>query len=429
MLNRSVPPPIHAVSNLTLPAPELLRLDNGQMVYASHFPGCEVFRVEVVFWAGRPEERVRPAIRVAARLVRDGTMTRTGAEIAEQIDFYGGSISTPVNMDSANVVLHGLKKYAVHLMPVLADLLQNPVFPEKELDTIKENSIQSLRIDLEKGDVLAFRKVTELIYGEEHPYGYNSTEADYRNLTREDVVEHYQRLFTPHNCTIFVAGDVDTDLRGLLNQTFGQTPCQYQPVAPVQHTNIWGAPIGKPQKLIIKQPGAFQASVKMGRRLFNRQHPDFNGLFILNTIFGGYFGSRLMTNIREKKGFTYNIYATTEAMLHDGYLMIGTEVNPDKADATLRAIKKEMKMLREQPVSDAELDMVRNYLLGMLLTGLDGPLNIAEMVKTHITERIPLTALADLENIIQTITAEQLQQLAQKYLDPDDFWTVVVLGE
>ena len=176
----------------------------------------------------------------------------------------------------------------------------------------------------------------------------------------------------------------------------------------------------------VSLPNSLQSGIRVGRRLFSRRHPDFNGVFVLNTILGGYFGSRLMTNIREKKGFTYNIYSTADAMLHDGCLYIATEVNADKAAATLRAIFSEMKKLREKPVSDDELDMVRNYLLGMLLNGLDGPMNISDVVRNLLVEGLPLSAFDELVQAVRSIRPEDIQALAQQYLQPEDFWVVRV---
>ncbi len=160
--------------------------------------------------------------------------------------------------------------------------------------------------------------------------------------------------------------------------------------------------------------------------MFSRRHPDYNGVYVLNTILGGYFGSRLMANIREKRGFTYNIYSTADAMLHDGCLYVATEVNNGKVKATIKQIFAEMQRLREEPAPVAELEMVRNYLLGMLLNGLDGPLNISDVIKTLVTEELPLDAFDALVHTIRTITPEQLQVLAQRYLQEQDFWVVTV---
>ncbi|MBL7783132.1 MAG: insulinase family protein [Saprospiraceae bacterium] len=421
MLNRKSPPAIHPVQSLLLPRPELLRLDNGMAVYVLDFPGQEIVKIEAVFRAGRPEEHKRLAARATSKLLREGTNTRTAAEIAEHFDYYGGSMSVPTNLDTANVVLFSLKKYVHELIPVFAEVLQSPVFPESELETFRRTNIQELAVELEKVEVVAYRKITELIFGENHPYGYNSVPDDYTALTRDDLLRHYQTWYTPDNCILVASGRIDDSVLDMIKQYFGQSPAKgYTPAAlPVVQA-------GKPRKVHIAHPDSLQTAIRVGRRLFGREHPDFNGIFVLNTILGGYFGSRLMTNIREKKGYTYNIYSTADAMLHDGCLYIATEVNTEKAAATLRAILAEMKKLREQPVSDDEMEMVRNYLLGMLLNGLDGPMNISDVVRSLVVEGLPWESYEALVHTIRHITPDELQQLAQRYLQPKDFWIVTV---
>ncbi|HOY07144.1 MAG TPA: pitrilysin family protein [Saprospiraceae bacterium] len=421
MLNRKSPPAIFQVQNLLLPRPELVHLDNGIPVYILDFPGQEIVKIEAVFRAGRPEESKRLASRATAKLLREGTRTRSAAEIAEHVDYFGGSLNVPTNLDSSNVILFSLKKYIHELLPVFAEVLQEPSFPETELETFRRTSLQELQVDLEKVEVQAYRKVTELIFGENHPYGYNSVAEDYAALTRDDLVQHFNTWYTPSNCMLFASGRIDAPVRELLNRYFGQNTTKGPTPLPLPV-----AATSKPHKEFIHQPESLQSAIKVGRRLFGRDHPDFNGIFVLNTILGGYFGSRLMTNIREKKGYTYNIYSTADAMLHDGCLYIATEVSKDKSAATLRAILAEMKKLREKPVLEDEMDMVRNYLLGMLLNGLDGPMNIADVVRSLVVEGLPWESYEALVQTIRHITPAELQELAQRYLRPEDFWIVTV---
>ncbi len=421
VLNRKLAPPVQEIHNLTLPHPEVVQLDNGLKVYVLDFPGQAVLKVEAVFHAGRPEESVRLASRATARLMREGTRTRTGGEIAEHFDFYGASLSVPTSLDTANFSLFALKKYAAELIPVFAEVLQHPSFPEEELETFRRNSMQELQVDLEKVDVLAYRKITEVIFGERHPYGYNSFPEDYAALTRDHVVAYFEQWYTPSNCMLFASGGVDAAVIALLNQHFGQQPMIGQKTDYQNNINA-----DKPKKIHIPHPASLQTAIRVGRRLFDKKHPDFRAFFILNTILGGYFGSRLMTNIREKKGYTYNIYSTVDAMLYDSCFYIATEVNTDNAAATLRAIYAEMKRLREKPVDASEIEMVRNYLLGMMLNGLDGPMNISEVVRGLIVEEMSWSSFDALIETIRTITPEQLQEMAVRYLQPADFWTVTV---
>jgi predicted Zn-dependent peptidase len=276
-------------------------------------------------------------------------------------------------------------------------------------------------VELDKVEVLAYRQITEAMFGAGHPYGYNSTPDMYRAITREDLHHYHRQWYTPANGMIFVSGDVSDHTLELLNRYFGQTPAHG-----VRPHFEWSQTLPSPTVQRLPKDGSLQTAIKIGRRMFNRKHPDYNGMYVLNTILGGYFGSRIMLNIREKRGFTYNIYSTLDAMMHDGYFYIATEVNPDKTKATIRQIFKEIQRLREEPVPAEELAMVRNYLMGMLLNGLDGPLNSSDVVKGLITEGLSADQFNSLVHTILNITPEELQELAQRYFQADAFWTVTV---
>jgi predicted Zn-dependent peptidase len=428
MLNRKTAPLIHEVRHLALPSPQILPLDNGIPVYVLDYPGQEIVKLEAVFRAGRPQEQKKLAARAATRLLREGTQRQSGAEIAEHLDFYGASLSVPTHLDTSSFVLFSLKKYAEAVIPTFAEILQSPLFPESELETFRRTSISELLVELEKVETVAYRKVTELIFGENHPYGYNSLPEDYEAIQRSDIQQFYDTWFTPAQCLIFASGRIDDEIKTLLNQYLGSWKKQPEYLAISKNPAQMSAPLpDKKQKPIhIPLAGSLQTAIKIGRRLFDRNHPDFNGLVVLNTVLGGYFGSRLMTNIREKKGYTYNIYSTVDAYLHDGCFYIATEVSPDKSAAALRAIFGEMKKMREQPVAEEELSMVRNYILGMLLNGLDGPINSSDMVRNMIVENQSPENFDALVQTVRNMTPETLQTLAQRYLQPDDFWVVTV---
>jgi len=419
MLNRKFAPPVLESVHLDLPQPQLKTLDNGIPVYILDYPDQEIVKIEIVYRAGRPQERKKMVARACARLLREGTRHKTGAEIAEFFDFYGATLNTPNNLDTTNIVLFSLKKYAHEVIPVMAEVLLQPVFPDIELETFKRTSIQELLIDLEKVEILAYRKITELIFGEFHPYGYNSTPDDYLALTTQDLEAFYQEWFTPQNAIMVASGRIDDSILDLLNQHIGQDRRSGQvPDFQFEKQKI------NPGKIKIPMANSLQTAIKIGRNTFNRHHPDSHGFFVLNTILGGYFGSRLMANIREKRGYTYNIYSSSDHYLHDGCFYIATEVNRDKANATIKQIHAELKNLRENLVDEQELHMVRNYLLGMILNGLDGPLNTSDVIRGLLVENQNKTHFEQMVDSIRNITPIKLQELANQYLKPEDLWMV-----
>jgi predicted Zn-dependent peptidase len=303
----------------------------------------------------------------------------------------------------------------------LAEIILQPSFDERELNTFAENNIQSLMVDLTKNDIVAYRQITELMYGKDHPYGYNSTPDDYRALKRTDLQRYHRENYTPDNMLIFVSGRFDDDVLKLLNQHLGQFRSDFiKTNTPLSFTDE------KPQSIRIKNPDSLQSSIRLGRRFGSRRNSDFEGFFVLNTVLGGYFGSRLMTNIREKKGYTYNIYSSLDLMLHDGYFYIGADVGNEYLEATIKEIYKEIAVLQRTLIGNDELKMVRNYILGNMLNMVDGPFAVSDVIRTLKTEGVGLEAFEHFVRTVRNITPEELRLLAQKYLRKEDLFEVIV---
>ncbi|MCY7291959.1 MAG: insulinase family protein, partial [Ferruginibacter sp.] len=170
-----------------------------------------------------------------------------------------------------------------------------------------------------------------------------------------------------------------------------------------------------------------QGAIRIARPFLNRHHPDFMKVSVLNTVFGGFFGSRLMSNIREDKGYTYGIHSYVQNHIHNSAWMISTEAGKDVCEATIEEIYKEMKLLREDLVDEEELMLVRNYLIGTILGDLDGPFQIMGRWKNLILNNLDGDYFYRSIETIKTISAEDLRDLAKKYLNPEDFYELVVI--
>lgn len=424
--DRSVAPAISPIAHPVLPEYAIVTLDNGLELFMLHFPESEILKIEVAFQAGRPEEKNRLAAYMTPRLMQEGAGDYSGAIIAEKFDFYGTSMSTWSWLDATGFILTGLSKYAAETIPLFADVLLRPRFSPAELETLKQVYIGELKVELEKVEVISYRLLTEKLYGPEHPLGYNTTTADYQQVSVEDLTTFYREHLNMGKSYMLVTGNITQEVIELLNISFGKSdagperlPRQQFPLQPVK------LPGKSPKVLRVKQPGALQTAVKMGRMLFNRFHPHYYEVQVLNTVLGGYFGSRLMTNIREEKGFTYNIYSGIDTYYDSGYLYIATEVNNDKVASTVRAIRHEMKKLRQQPVGEDELSMVKNYMIGALLNGFDGPLNLSGVLRAMIFEGLGKEGFEKQMSVLQNITPARVHELAQIYLQPQDFLTVI----
>ncbi len=425
MPDRTQAPPFADITHLHVPPFEIHTLSNGVPLYVVNMGTQDVVKIELVFHAGRPFEHKHLVARATLSQIKEGTPRYDSAAIAETLDFYGATLQTPYSLDTSNIALYSLNKHFHKVLPLMAEIIETPIFPQKELDNFIQRNQVELQVELSKTDVLAYRTVTELIFGSGHPYGYNSFPDTYSALQREDLERHFHQHFVAGNCAIFLSGKIQPDMIPMIDEHLSRAIRQgkTQPYLPEIAPTI-------PQRLHINHPDSVQSAVRIGRRLFNRNHPDYAGMYVLNTILGGYFGSRLMANIREEKGYTYNIYSSLDPMRYDGAFFITTETGTEFLKPTLKEIYEELEILREEPVESDELEMVRNYLLGGFLNMLDGPFNVADIIKTVIIEDLPADYFQQIVQSVRQIGPAELQALAQKYLQPADLWEVSVgLGD
>jgi predicted Zn-dependent peptidase len=421
-LNRKKAPAIHTLTQIELPEAQKQTLPNGLEVLLLNNAVEEVLKIELLFLGGRWLETKPLVSRTAIYMLSEGTQTHTSAEIAERIDYFGATLKINDTLDYVSISLYTLTKYLPDLMPLLMEILLQPTFPQKELDTYIENKIQNLIVELDKNETLAYRILTENIFGTTHPYGYNSTAEAYKNITTDDLKTFWKDNFTAKNALLTISGKFSTEIVENICKEMQKLPTGEQKLPNITHhfPNTAGQ-IYKETK-----PNSLQTAVRIGQRTFNRQHPDFAGLFMLNMVLGGYFGSRLMTNIREDKGYTYGIYSSLDNLLHAGYWYIGMEVGKEVAEAAMQEILIECKKLREELIPEEELEMVRNYTMGAILTQLDGSFATMEVLRSLYIENLPNEYLSNFVNTITTITPAQLKTLAETYLQEKNFSQVII---
>ena len=421
MLNRKIAPPIARIRHIDVPDIETIHLDNGVPVTVINAGTEDIVKLEVVHKAGKTSEEKKLASRATASLMKEGCGPWNAETFAEKFDFYGAGLKTAANMDFLYSSVYTLGKYFHHLIEPLAVMYQEPRFDAEELQNFASVNIQKLKEELTKNEVLSYRLITEAIFGSNHPYGYNSNPEDYLNLTREDIQHHFSSYLGTDNMHIFLSGKISNKVVQDVNQAFGQyrkssIQKPYRPAEiPLQH-----------KILREDMPGDMQSSIKIGRRLFDRNHPDQSVFFVLNTILGGYFGSRLMRVLREEKGYTYDIASQMDQMLYDGCFYIGTEVSTVNADKTIREIYRQMDILQQKKVGADELEMVKNYLAGTFLNMVDGPMQLSVVAKTLALIGLPFSALDEWIQAIMDMQAEAVQDCAQKYLIKETMWEIVV---
>jgi zinc protease len=415
-------PPITSITKLTLPDVEILDLSNGMKMAIIHQEQYNVLKLEYFFRAGRSVETKKLISRATASLLKEGAGDMLSGKIADAIDYYGASIKTSSNMDYSYVSLHMMSKHLPYLVPVITEMLTRPRFDAEEIEKFKRLNIEKLKEELAKCEVVAYRELTEEIFGGSHPYGYNSEIADYESINREDLLEHFHNAYGANTSYIFVSGDVNPTVRKCIIETVENMA----PMSSLIDFTSSKVPIGPSKKLITSTTNMHQSAIKMGRRLFDKHHPDNPDVFLLNALLGGYFGSRLMTNIREDKGYTYDIFSSMDQMLYDGYFSISTETTPKYVEPLIQDIYLEIEKLQNDPIPQEELTMVKNYLMGSFMNLLDGPLNSISFVKTMVLTDQKLDEFHTFVDKILDLTSTDMNLTAQKYLQTDMLKTVIV---
>ena len=426
MLNRRVQPAIVDATdfNLHLKPYEYFTLDNGIPVYALRAPEQEVAFVEWVFFAGNAYEQSNMTAASVNYLLKNGTRSKSAFNINEHFEFYGAYLNRSCYNESASIKLHCLSRHLPELFPVVNELLTESIFPEEELAIYKQNQKQSLEVSLKKCDFVANRLIDEYLYGFSHPYGKYASTVDYDKLERNSLVRFYEDYYINGKCMLFIAGNLPDDIESQLNKNFGSLLCNKTSDELINYNNN---PEKEKKHFIINDENGVQGAVRIARNFFNRHHPDFIKVQVLNNIFGGYFGSRLMSNIREDKGYTYGIHSYLQNHIHESAWMISTEAGRDVCEATIEEVFKEMQRLRDEPVGEAELHLVRNYMIGSILGDLDGPFQTIARWKTYILNNLTEEYFNNSIKTIKDITSKELQELAVKYLEPETFYRLTVI--
>ncbi|MCW3119696.1 MAG: insulinase family protein, partial [Chitinophagaceae bacterium] len=306
MLNRTIAPEIIDAVNFKLslkPCTKIV-LKNGVEVYTIDAGAEDVLAIEWVFSAGNWFEEKNLVAATANFLLKNGTSKKTAFEINEHFEYYGSFLNKTCHNETATISLHCLTRHIGELLPVVRELITDSTMPAEELDTYRQNMKQRLTVNLKKSDFVASRTIDALLYGEQHPYGKFTRFEDFDGVTREQVLAFYKKYYQQSKLVLFVAGKLPKNLEQILNENFGDLP-----VNDVIIPNIPAKPAAEKKYRITNDPDGVQGSIRIARPFPNRHHPDFIKVQVLNTILGGFFGSRLMTNIREDKGYTYGIHS------------------------------------------------------------------------------------------------------------------------
>lgn len=422
-LNRKQAPSFKTIDKIPVQQAESHTLQNGIKVYTINSGSQELTKIEFLFKAGMYFQP-KPLIASATNnLMETGTIKYTANQISDGIDFYGSFFECAVDQDYASFSLFSLNKYIDESLLFVEDILKNPTFPKDEFDLYFLNKKQKYLVNSQKVSVLARRRFAELIFGEKHPYGVDVKIQDFDSVSIDEIKKFYKNYYHSANCTIIASGKLPENLIEILNKYFGNE--KWGSGHSILNPNV---EINSTTQLkhFVEKPDAIQSAIRIGRMMFNKKHEDYFKFQVLNTILGGYFGSRLMANIREDKGYTYGIGSGLASLINAGYFFISTEVGVEVTNETLKEIYKEIKLLRDELVDENELETVRNYVLGQFLRSVDGPYSLADKFKAIWEFGLDYDYFDKYFDAVKSVTPQELKELANTYLQEKDLIELVV---
>ena len=421
-IDRKIIPPHGVPIQLAFEEPDKELLDNGMEIHLIDAGNEDVLRIDVVISAGSVYQNKKLTATSVGKLLKEGVNGYSSSKIAEIIDYYGAYLDISVTKDTSTITLYSLSKHLEHLIPVISKMLREANFPNEEVQIHIDRKRQEFLVNSEKVRYKAMLEFNKLVFGEGSAYGQILDIDDFDLIQRSDLLSFYHENYHPENAYIVVSGRISSKVTKLLNKYIGlnwksnRSANQYVPEKGIS---------GDKEKYIEK-PDALQSAIRIGRPIFSKKHVDYNKFLLLNTVLGGYFGSRLMSNLREDKGFTYGIHSFVTNYKNAGFFSVSTEVKANVTGEAIDEIKNELNRLRTEKIGEEELNRVKNYIYGTFLRTFDGPFALAERFKSakDIDEGFSFYKRS-LDDMLQ-VTPEALLGIANSYLVPEEMITLVV---
>ena len=416
----SGPTPVFA-----LPAPKRFALDNGLRVTLVPWGSVPKMRVELMVEAGSIDE---PAEQVwlselTGRLLREGTATRTGAQVSEEAARMGGEVSVTAGADATEITGDALSEFAPEMVALVAELAQRPRFPESELGRLKADLLREFSVARTQPGQLALARFRESIYGD-HPYGrVFPTDESLKALSLQQVRAFHEAGFGAARAHLYVAGRFDASaVEGAVRTSFGSWK-RAAPAAPRRP-----APMAARALHAVDRPGAVQSTIYMGLPVIDVSDPSYVPLLVTHTLLGGYFSSRITSNIREQKGYTYSPQAQLFRRRRDAYWAEQADVTTAVTGASLKEILFEIDRLRSEAPPPEELEAVKSYLSGTFVLQNSTRNGIIDQLELVDLNGLPESYLRDLVPRIQSVTPDEVKEMARAQIDPARM-TIVVVGD
>ncbi len=422
-LNRITPPPVRPLGKIEIQKPERQVLKNGMPLYVIQAGNQEVVRLDILVGAGQWHQTQPLQAMFTNRMLREGTSSLTSMQIAEKLDYYGAWLELSSSVNCGFITLYSLTKYFPQTFAIVADMLKAPLLPEKELSVVIEMNKQQFLVNSTRVEAISRKHFNRGLFGVNHPFGHFTEAEDYDRITPEVLRTFYQTHYHSDNCSVMISGKVSPEIVACIERHLGSEA--WGEVKPPQPLSVVQPQQTKEKHIFVERADALQSSLKMGSFVMDRKHPDFMKARVLVTLFGGYFGSRLMSNIREDKGYTYGIGAGIVNYPGIGLMAISTEADNRYVDAIIGEVYHEMDKLCNDLVSEEELNVVKSYMLGDWCRSYEGPFSLSDAWIYVQTAGLDDDFFVRSLDAIKEVSREEIRGLAQRYFCKESLIEVV----
>lgn len=421
MLNRSIPPRTKKIKSINFSFPEKYQFQNGINTFVFNSEISPVIKLDIIFKSGFENATKKLLPSFSNFMLKEASQGMNANETAEFFDYYGAFIQNFVTNNTSGLRLFVPKKYFFNVLPTFANLIQTPAFPEEEFLILKEKNKESIKLNLTKTRYTAMKGINNQLFGDFHPRGWLLSPDDSDLINLNEIKEYSFTNFSSKNCSIHVSGSVDNgtikQIEEYFSKNFGDTKIKKN-----KNENKFST---KDTSKYYQIPNAVQSSIYMAKNLGKLSDEEIIDIGILNTILGGYFGSRLMKNIREEKGYTYGINSFLTDYDNCTVLKITSDLASKYVDPTIKEIFNELEKLATKPISNSELNTIKNYISGEILSSIDGVFQHSAIWEKLISSNRNENFINQQFERLKNISAAEIKQIANKIFNKSDFYTAI----
>ncbi|MBT8186592.1 MAG: insulinase family protein [Croceitalea sp.] len=422
---KELPPKGGEPKNFKLPTKEVVTLDNGLTLVMVPYGSIPKATIRFSLKTGNIDENENQVwlSDILADLMEEGSTTKSGKQIADEMAGMGGNLNIGVGLHTASISSSVLYEFTPDAIALMADVLKNPKFPEEELTRLKDNMKRDLSVRLSRPQAQASRDFYGTLYPD-HPYGrVYPTDEMIDSYTVEDIKSFYDAHFGALRTTVYIAGNFDSKAaKEAVEAAFGDwkegTEANYNIAEPVVANEV----------KIIDRPGAPQSTIYYGLAVIDPSHEDYIALDVTNSILGGSFASRITSNIREDKGYTYSPYSSLDSNYKSGVWYEAADVTTEHTGASLAEIQKEIERLQNEPPTQEEMDGIINYESGIYVLQNSTPGGIISQMIFLDTHDLDESFLTNKVQNMHAVTPEKVQEMTKKYIKPENM-TLIVVGD